>query len=335
MLSMFIAGFFGALFALTFARFPWRRLFVDTSGQLGSFAAPILSASRLRALLNEILPSVPAGNPIVGATPAVPGIVDASKIETVNAELSWTQGGTVGAPQSFLPLNIQPTDPTKAPFQALIAGGLFNTTWDAVLSLGYNTNFQHADAVLIDAWEQDFEVTPGVHWFERYTQYTSADKTKSFRPWYFNVDKATNVGGMIFALPGPALQGSISFTSGNGAQNYLTLTDAGGFVMRNNFVFHVNDNGATPRPMMSANAANQAVLGDFFWARTFVIGVAVDIYANGALKFSADAEGLKMSPPAAVPANPPVGTFTWFIDPADQILKIKGSSGTVTPVALP
>lgn len=334
MMSMILAGFIGAVLALTFQRFPWRRLYIDASGQLGSFAAPILSASRLRALLLDVGPTIPAGNPIVGSNPAIAGTVDASMTETVNAVLSWTQGGTLVAPQSFLPLKIQPRDPAKAPFEALIAGGLFNATWDAVLSLGYNTDFQHADAALIDAWEQDYEVSPGVHWFERYTQYTSADKTKTFRPWYFNVDKSTNVGGMIFALPGPVLQGSISFTSGDGTQNYLTLTNAG-FVMRNNFIFYVNDNAATPRPMMSVNAANQAVLGDFFWARTFVIGTIVDIYANGSLKFSADAEGLKMSPPAAVPAAPVAGTFTWFIDPADSRLKVIGSAGTVTPIAAP
>jgi len=176
--------------------------------------------------------------------------------------LLYKQAGTLSSPIQSSALTIQPTDPAKAPFQLLISDGYFNSTMDYTFAVGYNTDLNNTDAAIYWRLEQDYEVSPGTHWFEYYIEYFGTNRGHTFRPIYLNINKSTDQGTMIFSPPGTGQTGSIQFTSADQTQNYLQILNTG-FYFRNNYPVYFYDSGISARNAVQLTSANYFVYGDF------------------------------------------------------------------------
>jgi len=106
-----------------------------------------------------------------------------------------------GTPQHIV--TVQSSEATKAPFGIVVSDTLFNVTHDQVMEFGYNVAGNGGKVTAADhrlAWviEQDYEVSPGVHWTESYIEYTKAAAAagaNSYRPIFIHLDVATGVLG--------------------------------------------------------------------------------------------------------------------------------------------
>lgn len=185
--------------------------------------------------------------------------------------IAMTQGGTLVAPTPATPISIQPRDPAKAPFQAYLAGGLFNGQWDDTLAFGYNCDLLTATEPAI-YWrlEQDYEVTPGVHWFEYYIEYFSTTRATTFRPIYLNVNRSTNNGQLLLSVPGAS--GNIAFTDTTGGTTYMQfLPAAGGPVLGNGIALYGYDAGAVNRNLAQVTVGSYAIIGDFALPNSLIV----------------------------------------------------------------
>lgn len=93
---------------------------------------------------------------------------------------------------------IQPDVAARGPFGFTVGDSLFNSTRDFVGYFGYNAangSQRYNGAEHSFAWvhESDYEVGPGTHWCESYTEYRNKNGGGSFRPWFLAIDKATDI----------------------------------------------------------------------------------------------------------------------------------------------
>jgi hypothetical protein len=144
-----------------------------------------------------------------------------------------TQGGTTSNPTPTTLWSIQPTDSTKGPFQAVLGGSQFASTWDSVLYLGYN-GAGGGRAVLASepllTWniEQDYEYPPGNHVMETYAEFWNAAHTQHVRPWFAQVNRST--GSTSFVIDVHDTNGFFSVNSGDPIQYFKVF--AGGVFVR-------------------------------------------------------------------------------------------------------
>lgn len=114
--------------------------------------------------------------------------------------LLQTETGTLGAPSGETTFSIQPRDPSKPPFTSVLTYGIFNSTVDSVFSIG--SNAEGVDATKHTAeWviEQDYEVSPGVHLFEMYTQLHQPAFVNLVRPFYCAYNKGTGEANTVLS----------------------------------------------------------------------------------------------------------------------------------------
>jgi hypothetical protein len=143
------------------------------------------------------------------------------------------QGGTTSNPTTTTIWSIQPTDPTKGPFQAVLGGSQFNSTWDSVLYLGYNgagggTAVLASEPLLTWNIEQDYEYPPGNHVMETYAEFRNAARTQHVRPWFAQINRST--GSTSFLIDVHDSNGFFSVNGGSATQymkvcagNFLTF----------------------------------------------------------------------------------------------------------------
>lgn len=120
-------------------------------------------------------------------------------LESTGIGTEALQGGTVGAPAEKMLWRFQPVDTAKAPFTWHIHGASFNGTWDSVMYLGYNASGAGGRVLAAEpsfrfVIEQDYEVTPDVHWLEAYMEWvpgSGASAPVSGRPLFWRFDRAT------------------------------------------------------------------------------------------------------------------------------------------------
>lgn len=168
--------------------------------------------------------------------------------------LAHAQGGTLVAPANVAPLKFQPRDPAKGAFMFRLYGGPFNSTWDSIMALGYNSDASKAGEPSLELCiEQDYEPAPGTHFMEMYFQYAPADRSVFLRPFFTQINRATNSvatvicatslinfqhvatsanwatispTGCTFAIAGQTLQflthGSVNFNSTSGVAIFNT-----------------------------------------------------------------------------------------------------------------
>lgn len=106
------------------------------------------------------------------------------------------QGGTVGAPTSRTVWKFQPKDTNKGPFQMVIGGTTFNTTWDTVMYLGYNVADGGGRSLTSEPafyWAVEQDYNDGTkHNIESYFEFVSSDGTFLRRPIFFQFNRSTN-----------------------------------------------------------------------------------------------------------------------------------------------
>lgn len=302
--------------------------------------------------VTELVPpsSLPGINPLLGTNPADTTKVVPTNTETAACELAWFQGGTLGAPTSFVAWKTQPRDPTKGFFGAYFPT-FINSTVDNIMSIGYNPDLSNADVQVCLNFEEDYEVAPGVHIIECYVQFVGTDHVTEIRPWYFNVDKATNIGIMQIELIGPAKQGSLSVVSGDQLATYFMLDDTS-VRWKNNYKNQVLDALGNPRDAFwidNGAGGGTFVVGDKTNAQTWIYGgtSGIQLWSDGVFRVrtAAGAPYFEVDPatsghvmiapvPSAVPATV-AGQWRFWVDAGSGQLKIVGPAGTVTLVANP
>lgn len=159
--------------------------------------------------------SCTVGGDLAGSlpNPTVVGITGVSGAATCNATtLSWIQSGTVGAPNQFDPIKVQPTDTAKAPF----AAGLYDQTFclsgcggsqdDSIFALGYNVDHMLVGAGMAGeasaGWvvEQNYKVSSTDDRIEAYLE-LAGGTSGSVRPFIASVQRSTATGAVTLSLP--------------------------------------------------------------------------------------------------------------------------------------
>lgn len=157
---------------------------------------------------------------------------------------------------------IQSASPGAGPWTLEFGGSTFSGTYDSAMYLGYNARsggalVQAGENSLAFVIEADY-LTGGQHYMEAYWEYRSADALTSFRPYFVQINRATNLASLVLQA---GAGGSISFMTDSSTQ--LLKLDANAFTVYSNIPIFYNFAGIKTFLQAFNNAGNFAyqVLG--------------------------------------------------------------------------
>ena len=244
--------------------------------------------------------------------PSTPLIGDGyGNVSQPGTTLYGIQPGTPSNPTNFVTWRYQPSDLTKAPFEAWMSHFTSNKIVDSIYEYGYNSSGSvNTEPQAVFGIEQDW--WQGAHMIEMYWQVNTAGGASGTRPLFTQIRRDNLLTTTVLSL-GPISGGSFQLAD-NGNNKYLISTDLLSVYPKNNYTIYCSDTGATSRVAFVLDGSNIMNFGDAAIA-TKIRGSSIE--ATAAIQLD------NVSTPAT-PTGGPV------IFGSGGAAKVKGTSGTIT-----